>query len=251
MKKLMSWNVNGIRSAATKGFVEYIEKLDPEVFCLQEIKAEKHQIPFELKNYHYYINSAKKKGYSGTAIYSKEKPLNVTYGINIQEHDQEGRVITLEFDTYFIVTVYTPNSKSELIRLPYRVQWEKDFLSYIKSLDEKKPVLLCGDLNVAHKEIDLTNPKSNRMNPGFSDEERERFTILLENGFVDTFRHFYPNKTHSYSWWSYRFNSRDKNIGWRIDYWVVSERFMDKVVDSCIDSDILGSDHCPVVLYIN
>ena len=244
--KFVSWNVNGIRACLTKGFEEIFKKFDADIFALQETKMQEGQAEIHMEGYNLYMNSAEKKGYSGTAVFSKEAPLNVTYGIGVDEHDHEGRVITLEFEDFFFITCYTPNSQNELKRLDYRMKWEEDFLSYIKKLDEKKPIILCGDLNVAHQEIDLKNPKTNRRNAGFTDEEREKMTNLLENGFADTFRKLYPDKTDIYSWWSYRFSAREKNAGWRIDYFIVSERIMEKVKDSKIHTDIFGSDHCPV-----
>ena len=220
--KLISWNVNGIRACVTKGFLEYFKEMDADIFCIQESKLQEGQIDLELEGYHQYWNYAEKKGYSGTAIFTKEKPLSVSYGLGIEEHDKEGRVITLEFENFYMVTVYTPNSKNELARLDYRMVWEDAFRDYLKVLDEKKPVIVCGDLNVAHKEIDLKNPKTNLRNAGFTEEERSKFTELLNAGFVDTFRYFYPDEVGAYSWWSYRFNARAKNAGWRIDYFLVS-----------------------------
>ena len=248
--KLISWNVNGLRACVKKGFEDYFTKEDADIFCLQETKLQEGQIDFQPEGYHCYWNYALKKGYSGTAVFSKKEPISVSYGIGIEEHDQEGRVITLEFDEFYFVTVYTPNSQNELARLPYRMKWEDDFLAYINSLDEKKPVVFCGDLNVAHKEIDLKNPKTNRKNAGFTDEEREKMTTLLSSGYVDSFRHFYPDAEGIYSWWSYRFKAREKNAGWRIDYFIVSERIKDKMIDAAIRTTIEGSDHCPVVLEI-
>ena len=244
--KFVSWNVNGIRACLTKGFEEIFKNFDADIFALQETKMQEGQAELDMEGYNLYMNSAEKKGYSGTAVFSKETPINVSYGIGIEEHDHEGRVITLEFDDFFFITCYTPNSQNELKRLAYRMKWEEGFLSYIIELDKKKPVILCGDLNVAHQEIDLKNPKTNRRNAGFTDEEREKMTGLLENGFADTFRRLYPDKTDIYSWWSYRFSAREKNAGWRIDYFIVSERIMEKVKDSEIHTDIFGSDHCPV-----
>ena len=248
--KFISWNVNGIRACVQKGFLDIFKEMDADIFCLQETKMQAGQLELELPGYHQYWNSAVKKGYSGTAIFTKKEPLSVAYGIGIEEHDQEGRVITLEFDDYYFITVYTPNSQNELARLPYRMKWEEDFLAYLKKLEEKKPVIFCGDLNVAHKEIDLKNPKTNRKNAGFTDEEREKFSILLENGFIDTFRYFYPDQEGIYSWWSYRFKAREKNAGWRIDYFVVSECLKDRLVDAKIHTEVFGSDHCPVELII-
>ncbi len=251
MMKLISWNVNGLRACAGKGFEESFKALDADFFCLQETKMQAGQLDLMFSGYESYWNYADKKGYSGTAIYTKQKPLNVSYGIGIDEHDHEGRVITLEMENFFLVTVYTPNSQDGLKRLDYRMKWEDDFQAYLKGLDEKKPVIVCGDMNVAHEEIDLKNPKTNRKNAGFTDEEREKFSQLLEKGFVDTFRYFYPDKTEAYSWWSYRFHAREKNAGWRIDYFVVSERLADKLEGASIHNEVYGSDHCPVELTIN
>ena len=250
MKKMISWNVNGIRAALNKGFLDFFNAVDADIFCIQETKCQIDQVNIELENYYQYWNQAQKKGYSGTAIFSKEQAMSSALGLGIEEHDNEGRVITLEFEKYFFVTVYTPNSKSELERLDYRMKWEDDFKDYLKSLEKKKPVILCGDLNVAHKEIDLKNPKANRKNAGFTDEERDKMTNLLNDGFIDTFRYFYPEETGRYSWWSYRFNARKNNAGWRIDYFLTSETLKDRLVDAKIHSDILGSDHCPVELDI-
>ena len=250
MKKMISWNVNGLRACVQKGFLEYFKEADADIFCIQESKLQEGQIELPLEGYHQYWNYAKKKGYSGTAVFSKEEPLSVTYGIGIEEHDQEGRVITLEFATYYLVTVYTPNSQNELARLPYRMEWEDAFLAYLKGLEQSKPVIFCGDLNVAHKEIDLKNPKSNRKNAGFTDEEREKFSKVVESGFIDTYRYFYPEQEGIYSWWSYRFRAREKNAGWRIDYFCVSECLKDKLIDAKIHTEIMGSDHCPVELQI-
>lgn len=244
--KLISWNVNGLRACVGKNFMDFFHEIDADIFCIQESKLQEGQIDLDLPGYHQYWNYAEKKGYSGTAIFTKQEPLNVFYGIGIEEHDKEGRVITLEFDKFYMITVYTPNSQNELARLPYRMQWEDAFLAYLKKLEETKPVVFCGDLNVAHKEIDLKNPKTNRKNAGFTDEEREKFSILLENGFIDTFRYFYPDVEGIYSWWSYRFQSRAKNAGWRIDYFVVSECLKNILKSAHIHTDILGSDHCPV-----
>lgn len=246
--RLISWNVNGLRACMQKGFMDFFNEVDADIFCLQETKLQKGQIDMELPGYYQYWNYAEKKGYSGTALFTKEKPLNVTYGIGVEEHDHEGRVITAEYEEFHVVTVYTPNAQEELKRLEYRMQWEKDFLAYLKKLEETKPVIFCGDLNVAHKEIDLKNPKTNRKNAGFTDEERGCFTTLLERGFIDTFRHFYPDQKDSYSWWSYRFQARAKNTGWRIDYFVVSEVLKDKLLDAFIHAQVMGSDHCPVEL---
>lgn len=248
--KLISWNVNGLRACVGKNFMEDFKKLDADIFCLQETKLQEGQIELELSGYHQYWNYAEKKGYSGTAIFTKREPLSVAYGIGVEEHDHEGRVITLEFDDFYLVTVYTPNSQDGLARLGYRMKWEDDFLHYIKGLDEKKPVIYCGDLNVAHKEIDLKNPKTNRKNAGFTDEERAKMTHVLESGFVDTFRYFYPDTEGIYSWWSYRFRAREKNAGWRIDYFIVSERLAERLEDAKIHTEIFGSDHCPVELSI-
>lgn len=248
--KLVSWNVNGIRACVGKGFTDFFKDVDADIFCIQESKMQAGQLDLDLPGYYQYWNFAEKKGYSGTAIFTKQEPISVVNGIGIEEHDKEGRVITLEFDNFYMVTVYTPNSQNELARLSYRMEWEEAFLSYLKDLDEKKPVIICGDMNVAHKEIDLKNPKTNRKNAGFTDEEREKFSILLENGFVDTYRHFYPEQEGIYSWWSYRFKAREKNAGWRIDYFLVSERLTDRLKDAKILTDIFGSDHCPVELDI-
>ena len=249
--KLISWNVNGIRACAGKGFMDVFNNADADFFCIQESKMQAGQLELNMPGYHQYWNYAVKKGYSGTAIFAKEEPLHVAYGIGIEEHDQEGRVITLEYDKFYMVTVYTPNSQNELARLSYRMKWEDDFADYIMGLDEKKPVIICGDLNVAHKEIDLKNPKTNRHNAGFTDEEREKFSKLLDRGFIDTFRYFYPDKADIYSWWSYRFKAREKNAGWRIDYFLVSKRLEDKLKDAVIHTEIFGSDHCPVELDID
>ena len=246
--KFISWNVNGLRACVQKGFLDFFNEVNADFFCIQESKLQEGQIDLDLPGYHQYWNYAVKKGYSGTAIFTKHEPISVNYGIGMEEHDQEGRVITLEYDDFYMVTCYTPNSQNELARLPYRMTWEDDFLSYLKKLDSKKPVILCGDLNVAHKEIDLKNPKTNRHNAGFTDEEREKMTQLLDAGFTDTFRHFYPDTEQIYSWWSYRFKAREKNSGWRIDYFITSASMNDKLVDAKIHTDILGSDHCPVEL---
>ena len=249
--KLISWNVNGIRACCDKGFRESFATLDADFFCLQETKMQEGQLDLQFDGYESYWNYAEKKGYSGTAIFTRIKPLNVAYGLGIEEHDHEGRVITLEMDNFYLVTVYTPNSQDGLKRLDYRMIWEDDFRAYLKKLDENKPVLVCGDLNVAHKEIDLKNPKTNRMNAGFTDQEREKFQTLLDAGFVDTFRHFYPDLEAAYSWWSYRFKAREKNAGWRIDYFLASERLSDKLEDAKIHSEIFGSDHCPVEVTVD
>lgn len=248
--RFISWNVNGLRACVGKNFMEDFKALDADIFCLQETKLQEGQIDLDLPGYHQYWNYAVKKGYSGTAIFTKNEPISVAYGIGIEEHDQEGRVITLEFEDFYFITVYTPNSQNELARLPYRMKWEDDFLAYIKKLDEKKPVVFCGDLNVAHEEIDLKNPKTNHQNAGFTDEERGKMTEFLAAGFIDTFRYFYPDQENIYSWWSYRFKAREKNTGWRIDYFIASERMKDRFVDAKIHTDILGSDHCPVELEI-
>lgn len=249
--KFISWNVNGIRACVQKGFLDFLSSEDADIFAIQESKVQEGQIDLKLKGYYDYWNYAEKKGYSGTAIFTKVKPLNVSYGIGIEEHDKEGRVITLEFDKFYFVTVYTPNSKSELERLEYRMKWEDDFRDYLKSLDLIKPVIVCGDLNVAHKEIDLKNPKNNRRNAGFTDEEREKFTELINAGFIDSFRYFYPDLEGVYSWWSYRFKAREKNAGWRIDYFCTSKRLEDKLASAKIHTEIYGSDHCPVELEID
>lgn len=248
--KFISWNVNGIRACVTKGFLDYFKEVDADIFCLQETKLQEGQIDLNLEGYYDYWNYAQKKGYSGTAIFTKKKPISVSYGIDIEEHDNEGRVITLEFEDFYFITVYTPNSQSELKRLGYRMKWEDDFREYLKKLDNIKPVIVCGDLNVAHKEIDLKNPKTNRKNAGFTDEEREKLTTLLNNGFIDTYRYFNPNKEGIYSWWSYRFNARKNNSGWRIDYFLASEKLKDRLVSADIHTEILGSDHCPVGLVL-
>lgn len=248
--KFISWNVNGLRACVTKGFLDFFKEVDADIFCLQETKLQEGQIDLELEGYHQYWNYAQKKGYSGTAIFTKIEPISAAYGIGIEEHDNEGRVITLEFEDFYFVTVYTPNSQSELKRLEYRMKWEDDFRAYLKKLDEIKPVIVCGDLNVAHKEIDLKNPKTNRKNAGFTDEEREKFTKLLDEGFIDTFRYFYPDKENIYSWWSYRFKAREKNAGWRIDYFCASEKIKDRLESATIHTEVLGSDHCPVELVI-
>lgn len=248
--KLVSWNVNGLRACVRKGFLDYFEEVDADIFCVQETKLQEGQIDLNLPKHHQYWNYAEKKGYSGTAIFTKDKPLDVKYGLGIEEHDNEGRVITLEFEDFYLVNVYTPNSQRELARLDYRMIWEDEFRNYLKELDSIKPVILCGDLNVAYKEIDLKNPSTNRRNAGFTDEEREKMTELLGTGFIDTFRYFYPDKEEAYSWWSYMRKSRDRNVGWRIDYFIVSERFKDRLKDAQIHSEVMGSDHCPVMLEI-
>ncbi len=248
MTKLISWNVNGLRACVTKGFMDFFKEIDADIFCIQESKLQQGQIELPLEGYHQYWNYAEKKGYSGTAMFCKSEPQSVTYGIGIDEHDHEGRVITAEFPSYYVVTCYTPNSQNELRRLDYRMRWEDDFLAYIKSLDEKKPVILCGDLNVAHREIDLKNPKTNRKNAGFTDEERGKMTALLESGFTDTYRYFYPDAEGVYSWWSYRFRAREKNAGWRIDYFITSQSLNDRLKAASIHTEVFGSDHCPVEL---
>lgn len=246
--KLISWNVNGLRACMQKGFMDFFREADADVFCIQETKLQAGQIELELPGYHQYWNYAEKKGYSGTALFSKKEPLKVTRGIGVEEHDHEGRVITAEFEDYYVVTVYVPNSQRELTRLDYRMEWEEAFLKYLKKLEETKPLIYCGDLNVAHKEIDLKNPKTNRRNAGFTDEERERFGRVLDNGFVDTFRHFYPDLKDAYSWWSYMGQARAKNVGWRIDYFVASEALKSRLEDAKIHAQVMGSDHCPVEL---
>lgn len=248
--KFISWNVNGLRAVVKKGFEESFKALDADIFCLQETKMQEGQLDLSFEGYESYFNYAEKKGYSGTAIYTKHEPLSVTYGIGVEEHDHEGRVITLEYPDFYFITVYVPNSQDGLKRLDYRMKWEDDFLSYIKGLDEKKPVIYCGDLNVAHEEIDLKNPASHHHSAGFSDEERAKFSTVLDSGFIDTYRYFYPDKVE-YSWWSYRFHARENNAGWRIDYFVTSERLKDKLTDAKIHTEIMGSDHCPVELDVN
>ena len=251
MLKLISWNVNGIRACCEKGFRESFERLDADFFCLQETKMQAGQLDLQFEGYQSYWNYAEKKGYSGTAIFTRHQPLSVAYGIGVEEHDHEGRVITLEMENFYLITVYVPNSQDGLKRLDYRMTWEDAFLAYLQKLEEKKPVVVCGDLNVAHQEIDLKNPKSNRKNAGFTDEERAKFTQWLNAGFTDTFRYFYPDQKEIYSWWSYRFKAREKNAGWRIDYFVTSASLNDKLVDAKIHTDILGSDHCPVELTLD
>lgn len=246
--KLISWNVNGLRACVGKGFLDFFNEVDADIFCIQETKLQEGQIDLDLVGYHQYWNYAKKKGYSGTAVFTKTEPRAVFYGIEIEEHDNEGRVITLEYDDFYLVNVYTPNSQRELARLDYRMKWEDDFKLYLKGLENKKPVIICGDLNVAHKEIDLKNPSTNRKNAGFTDEEREKMTTLLESGFIDTFRHFYPDKEDAYTWWSYMRQAREKNVGWRIDYFIVSEILLNRIKSASIHSDVMGSDHCPVEL---
>ena len=249
--KLVSWNVNGLRACVQKNFMEDFKKLDADVFCLQETKLQEGQIDLDLPGYEQFWNYAEQKGYSGTAVFTKKTPLSVTYGIGVEEHDHEGRVITLEFEEFYLVTVYTPNSQNELKRLDYRMEWENAFRAYLLALKEKKGVIVCGDMNVAHKEIDLKNPKTNRQNAGFTDEERAKMTELLDSGFVDSFRYFYPDAEGIYSWWSYRFQARAKNAGWRIDYFLVSEELAERMDSASIHTDILGSDHCPVELQIH
>ena len=249
--KLISWNVNGIRACLNKGFKEFFGKIDADIFCIQETKCQQEQVELEFENYCSYWNSAEKKGYSGTAIFTKKKPINVTYGIGIEEHDKEGRIITLEFQNFYLVNNYTPNSKRELERLSYRMIWEDEIRSYLLKLNENKPVIMCGDLNVAHKEIDLKNPKQNKKNAGFTDEERNKMTELLTAGFIDSFRYLYPEKENEYTWWSYMGKAREKNIGWRIDYFIVSKDIEVKIENAKIYQEILGSDHCPVELEIN
>lgn len=250
MSKMISWNVNGLRAVVGKGFLEVFKEMDADIFCLQETKLQEGQIELELPGYFQYWNYARKKGYSGTAMFTRQEPLAVTYGIGIEEHDQEGRVITAEFPEYYVVTCYTPNSQNELARLDYRMTWEDAWRKYLKGLEQKKPVVFCGDLNVAHQEIDLKNPKTNRRNAGFTDEERGKFTELLDAGFVDTYRYFYPDQEGVYSWWSYRFRAREKNAGWRIDYFCVSEALKDRLEGAAIHTEIQGSDHCPVELIL-
>ena len=249
--KFISWNVNGLRACVQKGFLEYFHSTDADFFCIQESKLQEGQIALDLPGYHQYWNYAEKKGYSGTAIFTRHEPISVSYGLNIPEHDTEGRVITLEYGNFYLVTCYTPNSQNELARLSYRMQWEDAFRSYLIELDQKKPVILCGDLNVAHEEIDLKNPKTNHKNAGFSDEERNKMTELLDAGFTDTFRYFYPDAENIYSWWSYRFKAREKNAGWRIDYFITSKRLDTQLKDAAIHTDIFGSDHCPIELTID
>lgn len=249
--KFISWNVNGLRACVNKDFNNIFNSLDADFFCIQETKMQEGQLDLQFDGYQSYWNYAQKKGYSGTAVFTRIKPLSVTYGIDIEHHNTEGRVITLEYENFFLVTVYTPNSQDELRRLDYRMNWEDDFRNYLKSLDDKKPVIVCGDMNVAHKDIDLKNPKTNHRNPGFTDEERDKFSKLLDSGFTDTYRHFFPDIEGVYSWWSYRFKARDKNIGWRIDYFLTSSRLDDKLISAAIHTEIFGSDHCPVEVQIN
>ena len=249
--KLISWNVNGIRACLVKGFADFFKEIDADIFCIQESKLQEGQINLELDGYYQYWNYAEKKGYSGTAVFSKEKPLSVKYGIGIDEHDHEGRVITLEFENFYMVTVYTPNSQRELTRLEYRMKWEDDFRNFLNDLRKNKPVVVTGDMNVAHKEIDLKSPKTNRKNAGFTDEERQKMTELLDSGFIDTFRYFYPDAEQRYSWWSYMFKSREKNAGWRIDYFLASKELEDRLISAEIHDKVLGSDHCPIELVID
>ena len=251
MTKMISWNVNGIRAALTKGFMDFFNEVNADIFCIQETKCQVGQVNIEIEGVYQYFNQADKKGYSGTAVFTRIKPLNVTYGLGISEHDKEGRVITLEFEDYYLVNVYTPNSKRELERLDYRMKWEDDFRHYLKKLEEKKNVVVCGDLNVAHKEIDLKNPKTNRKNAGFTDEERNKMTELLNSGFIDTYRYLHPDTENVYSWWSYRFNARKNNAGWRIDYFLVSEGLKNKRKKAEIHTNVLGSDHCPIELVLD
>lgn len=246
--KFISWNVNGLRACTGKGFMDFFRSEEADIFCLQETKLQEGQIDLDLPGYHQYWNYAEKKGYSGTAVFTKEEPLCVFYGMGVEEHDHEGRVITLEYPDYYFITVYTPNSQRELTRLAYRMQWEDDFFTYLKKLEEKKPVIFCGDLNVAHEEIDLKNPKTNHHNAGFTDEERAKFTAVAQSGFIDTFRYFYPDLEGAYSWWSYRFSAREKNAGWRIDYFLVSQCLKERLKDAIIYKDVTGSDHCPIGL---
>ena len=249
--RYISWNVNGIRACVTKGFKESFETLDADIFAIQESKMQKDQIKLELEGYHQYWNYAVKKGYSGTAVFTRQEPLNVIYGLGIEEHDQEGRMITLEFENFYFICVYVPNSQEELKRLQYRMKWEDDFRAFVSDLDKKKPVIICGDMNVAHKEIDLKNPSSNHHNPGFTDDERGKLNDLLDAGFTDTFRYKYPDLEGAYSWWSYRFNSRARNAGWRIDYFLLSDRLVDKITDAKIHNEVFGSDHCPIELELD
>lgn len=249
--KFISWNVNGLRACVKKGFLDFLTGSDADFFCIQETKMQQNQLTFDFPGYKHFFNDAIRKGYSGTAIFAKTPPLSATYGIGIEEHDKEGRVVTLEYDNFYLVNVYTPNSQNGLARLPYRMTWEEAFLQYLKGLDAKKPVIICGDLNVAHKEIDLKNPKTNRKNAGFTDDERNKFTTLLEAGFTDTFRHLYPDLEGAYTWWSVVTKARERNVGWRIDYFVISTRLADKIEEAKIYADIYGSDHCPVGLTLN
>lgn len=249
--KMVSWNVNGLRACVTKGFLDFFNNIDADIFSIQETKLQEGQITLDINGYYQYWNYAEKKGYSGVAVFSKKEPLKVTYGLNIEEHNNEGRLITLEFENFYYITAYVPNSQEELKRLEYRIKWEDDIKKYLNKLKGNKPVIYCGDLNVAHQEIDLKNPKTNRKNPGFSDEEREKFQNLLDSGFIDTFRYKYPEKEGAYSWWSYRFKAREKNAGWRIDYYIISNDIKQNLIDATIHNDILGSDHCPISININ
>ncbi len=249
--KMVSWNVNGLRACVTKGFLDFFNNIDADIFSIQETKLQEGQITLDINGYYQYWNYAEKKGYSGVAVFSKKEPLKVTYGLNIEEHNNEGRLITLEFENFYYITAYVPNSQEELKRLEYRMKWEDDIKKYLNKLKENKPVIYCGDLNVAHQEIDLKNPKNNRKKPGFSDEEREKFQNLLDSGFIDTFRYKYPEKEDAYSWWSYRFKAREKNTGWRIDYYIISNDIKQNLIDATIHNDILGSDHCPISININ
>ncbi|OUO77587.1 exodeoxyribonuclease III [Blautia sp. An249] len=249
--RLISWNVNGIRACLKKGFLDFFHDIDADIFCIQETKCQEGQVDLDLPGYYQYWNYANRRGYSGTAVFTRQEPETVTYGMGIEEHDKEGRVITLEYPDFYMITVYTPNSQSELARLSYRMEWEKAFLEYMNQLQEKKPVIVCGDLNVAHQEIDLKNPKTNRKNAGFTDEERACFTRILENGYIDTFRYFYPDTEGIYSWWSYRFKAREKNAGWRIDYFLTSHSLQDRLKEARIHTEVQGSDHCPVELEMN
>ena len=249
--KMVSWNVNGLRACITKGFLDFFNNIDADIFSIQETKLQEGQITLDINGYYQYWNYAEKKGYSGVAVFSKEEPLKVTYGLNIEEHNNEGRLITLEFEKFYYIAAYVPNSQEELKRLEYRIKWEDDIKKYLNKLKENKPVIYCGDLNVAHQEIDLKNPKTNRKNPGFSDEEREKFQNLLDSGFIDTFRYKYPEKEGAYSWWGYRFKAREKNAGWRIDYYIISNDIKQNLIDATIHNDILGSDHCPISININ
>lgn len=248
--KLISWNVNGLRAVINKGFMDFFKQIDADIFCIQETKMQEGQIELILDGYYQYFNSAIKKGYSGTAVFTKEKPINVTYGIGIEEHDQEGRIITAEYEKFYLVNCYTPNSKRELERLEYRKIWENEIRKYLKKLEETKPVIYCGDLNVAHEEIDLKNPKTNHYSAGFTDEERNKMTELLNAGFIDSFRYLYPEKENAYTWWSYMMKAREKNVGWRIDYFIISNSLKEKIEDSKIHSEVMGSDHCPIELDI-
>ena len=251
MAKLISWNVNGLRACVQKGFLEYFNEADADVFCVQETKLQEGQIDFAPEGYHCYWNYAEKKGYSGVAMFTKDEPISVAYGMGVPEHDTEGRLITAEFEDYYLIACYTPNSQNELKRLDYRIEWEKALREYMTGLEEKKPVIICGDLNVAHKEIDLKNPKTNRKNAGFTDEERAEMTNLLDSGYIDTYRHFYPDAEGEYSWWSYRFRAREKNAGWRIDYFIASDKLKDRLKSAAIHQEVFGSDHCPVELVID